>query len=136
MQSLYDRLQCPELDLGIRRGSTDYIDFLTMEELTFPVMKGKDCFLRPFIAIRWWNPMKKKGGAQVFFKRFPDVEGVWASARVENEKTLFDPFGEIDEKQVLLLEQFCKGIPIFSPKKNITLDPCLPTPPNENQRDK
>ena len=38
----------PKLDIGNRMGTTDYIDFLKMEEITHPIMTGLDIFKRYF----------------------------------------------------------------------------------------
>lgn len=43
----------PVLDIGNRQGYTDYIDFLTLEEVTSPVMKGVDMFNRPFVVVKF-----------------------------------------------------------------------------------
>lgn len=42
----------PVLDLGNRRGSTDYIDFIRVNEMKYSLMKGIDCHRRPFIAFK------------------------------------------------------------------------------------
>jgi hypothetical protein len=42
----------PILDLGQRSGHSGYLDFLTAEDLSAPVMKGIDCSGRPFVALR------------------------------------------------------------------------------------
>lgn len=40
-----------ELELRERRGATDYIDFLTPDEMKCPIMFGRDCGRRPFVAL-------------------------------------------------------------------------------------
>ncbi|QLH36216.1 MAG: hypothetical protein HWD61_08815 [Parachlamydiaceae bacterium] len=46
----------PVLNLGNRRGDSDYIDFLQPEELNFSIMKGLDCKQRPFISLKLVDP--------------------------------------------------------------------------------
>lgn len=64
-------------DIGDRMGTTDYIDFLTLEEVPKNIMKGVDCYGRKFLTL-------KVGGydldnnrffktAQVFFERYNDA---------------------------------------------------------------
>lgn len=43
----------PILDLKNRRGRTDYIDFITFDEMPYNIMKGIDCYNRPFIAFKF-----------------------------------------------------------------------------------
>ena len=55
-------------------GTTDYIDFLTRDEVPKNVMKGIDCFKRKFITIKIGgidlDNMKFFRSAQVFFERY------------------------------------------------------------------
>jgi hypothetical protein len=46
----YDQL--PELDLNGRMGATGYIDCVTAEMMRAPVMRGRDQYGRPFLAIK------------------------------------------------------------------------------------
>jgi hypothetical protein len=39
------------LDLGDRQGDTDYIDFVSPEEMTSSIMYGTDCHQRPFVSL-------------------------------------------------------------------------------------
>ena len=52
MENLYYSLNCPILDLGNRVGWTQYIDFITWDEVNYPIMKGRDKFNRYFIVIK------------------------------------------------------------------------------------
>jgi len=65
-------MDLPILDLGNRRGSTDYIDFVTNEDMNAPLMKGIDCFTRPFIAIRYINRERNTFSTVVIFHRYTD----------------------------------------------------------------
>ena len=66
----------PELDIGDRKGSTDYIDFIKMEEVTSPVMQGKDCYGRHFMVIKLILN-NKNVILQTFFQRYSDNLGDW-----------------------------------------------------------
>jgi hypothetical protein len=39
----------PILDLTNRMGGTDYIDFITPQDMSASVMRGIDCFRRPLL---------------------------------------------------------------------------------------
>lgn len=58
----------PVLDIGNKMGATEYIDFIREEDMTAPIMRGFDCFSRPFLVFHM------KMGDQVFletvFKRY------------------------------------------------------------------
>lgn len=71
-QEAYDAL--PVLDLGNRRGGTDYIDFLRGDDLTAPIMKGVDCFRRPFVSFRYAYAEDdyKTQYVETFFQRYTD----------------------------------------------------------------
>lgn len=72
-----DRLNnLPILDIGDRRGMTDYIDFICAEDMSDPIMIGKDCFARPFLAIKFKiDDMCIVG---TFFQRYSDDYLSWA----------------------------------------------------------
>lgn len=70
------------LDIGDRRGMTDYIDFLTQDEVKKNVMKGIDCYSRKFITIKIGGYDLDTGNffrtGEVFFQRYtgePDIMG-------------------------------------------------------------
>ncbi len=42
----------PVLCINNRTGRTDYIDFITSEDMTHNVMRGRDCYNRPFLAVK------------------------------------------------------------------------------------
>lgn len=68
--------QLPVLDIGDRVGTTDYIDFITPEDLSAPVMRGVDLSERPFISLH----VQSDEGERVvtYFQRNPRG-GQWAS---------------------------------------------------------
>jgi len=43
----------PVLEIGDGMGFTDYIDFLKLQQVTHPVMRGMDRFHRPFLVIKF-----------------------------------------------------------------------------------
>jgi hypothetical protein len=42
----------PELDVGRRMGSTQYIDYIRVEDMSHFIMKGKDMLDRPFLSVQ------------------------------------------------------------------------------------
>lgn len=82
-----DPMKLPVLDIGDRKGSTDYIDFIKAEDMNYPIMRGLDCFNRAFVAFKV-NIALKPGvddsfGTKVpgqivgtFFRRYTD-RSVW-----------------------------------------------------------
>ena len=77
-KSGYPISQLPVLDLGDRQGWTDYIDFLTAEDMTYPVMRFKDCFDRPGIALHIHRRGQKKGAVLALFQRTLNNKDRWA----------------------------------------------------------
>lgn len=73
--TFYDRVN-DEYDLGGRMGHTDYIDFLTQDEVPKNMMKGKDMYGRKFLTMKIGgidldnNKFFRSG--QVFFQRYTD----------------------------------------------------------------
>jgi len=73
--TFYDRVK-DEYDLGGRMGHTDYIDFLTQDEVRKNMMKGKDKHGRKFLTMKIGgidldnNKFFRSG--QVFFQRYTD----------------------------------------------------------------
>lgn len=75
--------ELPVLDLKNRRGATDYIDFVKNDEMTSPIMKGIDCFKRPFLAIKVkctykTEELEPTEVVGTFFQRYTDDESSWA----------------------------------------------------------
>lgn len=44
--------ELPILDVGTRCGHTDYIDYITPQDMSHSIMRGTDMFRRPFISFR------------------------------------------------------------------------------------
>ena len=95
LESLYDELDVPILDIGDRQGDTDYIDFLTLDEVTEPVMKGIDKFSRKFIVVKFMVDEEKL--MQTFFQRY--TEGSLWMGCGHSTRNLIDTQGGIKEEQ-------------------------------------
>ena len=71
--TFFDRVP-DTFDLGNRMGSTDYIDFLTQDEVPKNIMKGIDCYGRKFLTMKiggiGLDDKKFFKSAQVFFERY------------------------------------------------------------------
>ncbi len=70
----------PVLDVGERCGSTGYIDYIRLDEMTAPMMRGTDRFGRRFFIIRY----RVRNGCidrdcQTFFERFSNQDS-WAQS--------------------------------------------------------
>ena len=65
-------MNLPILDLGPKSGHTSYIDFVRNKDMLAPVMKGIDCFSRPFIAIRYINRQHNVTQTMVIFHRYTE----------------------------------------------------------------
>ena len=95
----YYDLSVPILHLGGRKGWTEYIDFITLEEVTSPVMKGTDCFGRHFIVIKML--VDDITILQTFFQRYSS--GTRWMGCGHATVNLIDTCGGITEYQVQLL---------------------------------
>lgn len=91
MDSLWDSLDCPVLDIGDRRGDTDYIDFIHVNELSHPITKGIDCLNRKFFCLQFTitHEGHSKTQYQTFFQRYTSNKYKWVSARVNG---CYQPF--------------------------------------------
>ena len=83
--SFFDRVN-DIYDLEGRMGRTDYIDFLTQNEVPKNIMKGTDCYGRRFLTMKVGGIDLNTGrffkSGQVFFERYSD-EPYLASADFE-----------------------------------------------------
>ena len=74
--SFFDRVQ-DTFDIGDRMGTTDYIDFLSPDEVPKNIMKGVDCYGRKFLTLKVGgydlDNMKFFRTGQVFFERYTDA---------------------------------------------------------------
>lgn len=74
---LIENTKIPKIDIKIdqKKYYGDYIDFFRWEDVTHPIMKGKDIFNRPFIIIKVIIDGHKF--MQTFFQRYNDVLDLW-----------------------------------------------------------
>ncbi len=107
--SFYDRIK-DVLDIGDKVGDTDYIDFLTHDEVPKNIMKGIDYYNRKFITIKcgWYNmkDMKFHRTSQVFFQRYTN-DLHWQSASFEGSFILTS--GGISKEQYQLINDLVDG---------------------------
>ena len=67
----------PKIDIGDQLGSTGYIDFLTWDRITEPVMYGIDCLGRLFIVLKM--DVNGRRYMQTFFQRYTNINSTWVS---------------------------------------------------------
>jgi hypothetical protein len=73
----------PTLDLGNKIGSTDYIDFVKIDDMLSNIMKGVDYYGRHFVSIKYWvtdttDMTKPYQSVGTFFQRYSDDPDTWA----------------------------------------------------------
>jgi hypothetical protein len=96
----------PKLNIGNRQGATDYIDFIKLDEVTSPIMWGKDKFNRYFIVLKLF--IDNKIILQTFFQRYSDNIVSWRACG-HATKLLFDSTTKIHEENFKLLISLIKG---------------------------
>lgn len=100
----------PKLDLKGRASESDYIDFITWDEVTEPVMTGVDCFRRYFIVIKFIigedTPEPKKI-MQTFFQRYTGGSRWMGCGHAT--KNLMRTTGGINDAQFNFLDKILKG---------------------------
>lgn len=74
MNTVIDFAQFPVIDVGNRNGKTDYIDYLSWDEVKHPVMVGTDKFKRNFMVVKMTVDDTKI--MQTFFQRYTNGS-VW-----------------------------------------------------------
>lgn len=85
----------PVLDIGDRIGLTGYIDFIRNDDMQYPVMKGRDRFNRPFIAIKVAKRLKTTPdelptfSVGTFFQRYSDNKRDWAYGTCYDFNTIY-----------------------------------------------
>ena len=98
----------PELNIGDRIGATGYIDFILKEEITHPVMKGRDRYGRKFIVIK--AIVDNKICIQTFFQRYNDTVQLWMGSQVLGEcYNLLTTMGGMKYIQAKLLKDIVEG---------------------------
>lgn len=96
----------PNLDIGDRKGWTDYIDFIKGDEIKFPVMKGIDIFKRPFLVFR--VKVGKKIYSQTFFQRYSNGCS-WQTAKGGNDGDLMHSYGGMNSHQFDFINELVSG---------------------------
>ncbi len=72
--------ELPVLDLGERQGRTDYIDFISRHEMTYPIMRFRDIHGRQGFALHLrckWGEHKDKETVLAIFQRYTDPNSIW-----------------------------------------------------------
>ena len=98
-KSIINNPNIPILDIGVRKGATDYIDFINYHEVNEPVMKGTDIYGRDFIVLKF--VIDNIFGMQTFFQRYSDSYNLWMGCGKSNE-TLIYTIGGIKQIQAEL----------------------------------
>ena len=83
LDTVLQGLTLPCLDLGDRMGLTDYIDFLTPDDMAHDIMAGIDAYRRPFVAFKLQVCSVDRADRAdevvcTFFQRFSDNTESWA----------------------------------------------------------
>jgi len=69
----------PVHDLADNMGYTGYIDFLSPDDLNSPVVRGVDCFKRPFVSVRVRNRAEDTKYVFTIFKRYSSADStLWS----------------------------------------------------------
>lgn len=107
--TFYDRVP-HTYDLGGRMGHTDYIDFLTQEEVPKNVMKGTDRYGRKFLTIKIGgidlDNNKFFRSSQVFFQRYTDTPHI---ASADFEGMFIHTYGGATPPQYQLINDLVDG---------------------------
>lgn len=131
--SNFYRDEINNLDLGLRGGTTDYIDFIQYNEVIYPLMKGIDMFGRHFVVIkfklkfnfsnvniseiRYKKPILDSKNSiilmQTFFQRYTpqcaqSLGGLWMGCGHATENLLDTP-GGLNDNQLKFLEKIIDG---------------------------
>lgn len=103
-------MEYPRLDIGNRRGWTDYIDFIRQNEVTEPIMWGIDIHGRPFAVIRFVGENKDGKDIhfmQTFFQRYTD-SNLWHGCG-HGGLELIDTCGGMSEIQFKHIREIVDG---------------------------
>lgn len=84
--------ELPRLDLGKKRGATDYIDFIRADDMSHSLMVGVDCYRRPFLAIKLKVMSDDKKETEIvgtIFQRYSDQDHDWAYGTIDELNMLY-----------------------------------------------
>jgi len=98
----------PILDIGNTIGCTDYIDFINYEQISHPIMKGYDCFKRPFFVIRGtilFNDGTTQQTLETFFQRYEHNKYLWHGCGPFKIKYFLSTNGGMTLQQIKFIEQ-------------------------------
>lgn len=118
MEDLFYNLECPYLQVGNRMGWTMYIDYLTWDEVTYPVMKGTDSSRRKFIVIKF--VVNQTRIMQTFFQRYTG-SNCWMGCG-HATTNLIDTSGGIRKEQIEFIRNITNGNRCLLTEE---LTPCL-----------
>lgn len=77
IEDLFNLKDIPIINIGRRTSLTHYIDFITIKELSSPIMKGIDYYKRPFLTFRVINNITKELSVHTIFQRYPNKQEPW-----------------------------------------------------------
>jgi phosphosulfolactate synthase (CoM biosynthesis protein A) len=101
------------LDLGDRRGHTDYIDFIKQSDVTTSLSKGIDVFRRPFFVLLGIAHFESGDEMdievfQTFFQRYTDNDSLWMGCG-HHGINLMETSGGMSEAQIELLQELIRN---------------------------
>lgn len=99
------------MNLGNKRGMTDYIDFIKISDLVKPYYKGLDCFNRPFVTMRVIvnHVGTETEYAQTFFQRYTEDYDQVNSGRVVGVEEFMDTCGGIRDNELKFIKRLIDG---------------------------
>ena len=111
----------PTLYIGNKQGHTDYIDFITLDDMTHSIMRGIDVYNRRFIVIKMIiNNIQLM---QTFFQRYPEREGLWMGAG-HGVRHLIDTTGGMKDCQFKLIDDIINNKIVKIKEEH---KPCVPS---------
>ena len=97
----------PKLDVGLRTGCTGYIDYITTDEVKYPIMYGIDKFSRMFVVIK--AKIKDTIIQQTFFQRHTNYKYFWTTGNLSTNIILLDSIGGLKLEQLIFLIELIKN---------------------------
>lgn len=97
----------PKLDVGIRNGPTNYIDYITTDEVKYPVMYGIDKFSRMFVVIK--ARINNTIIQQTFFQRHTNYKYFWTTGNLFGNIILLDSLGGLHLDQLIFIIELIKN---------------------------
>ena len=110
VEELFNLPDIEILDVGNRMGITSYIDFININEIRSPVMKGRDCTSRPFFTL-CANIIYDDGSSvptfTTFFQRYSNYSHLWVGAG--SFRALMETGGGVNIAQFTFLVNLIKN---------------------------